>query len=165
MSSQPSDVGSNISVVIPLYNKAAYVGRAISSVLAQTVLPGRVIVVDDGSTDEGRDVVRRGFPTVQYVHKENQGEGAARNTGVDIAETDWVAFLDADDFWLPNHLAELQSTMSRFRSADLVSTSHAEWWIGSPFPSIRVAGSAKQVDYFRAASSNQGIVWSGVDPI
>lgn len=81
-----------------------YVGRAIESVLAQTYAAHEVLVVDDGSTDNTAEEVRKFGERIRYIYQENSGVAAARNNGVTEARGDWVAFLDADDEWLPSHL-------------------------------------------------------------
>jgi glycosyltransferase involved in cell wall biosynthesis len=90
-----------VSVVIPLYNAAAYVEEAIESVLAQTHPEIELIVVDDGSTDGGGDVARRCAPDARVLTIENSGEGAARNTGAAEATGEYLSFLDSDDHWVP----------------------------------------------------------------
>ncbi len=94
----------SVSVVIPLFNGASFIERALISVETQIVSPSEVIVVDDGSTDGGGDLVERKFPHVAVLRQSNQGEGPARNAGIRQASSDWVAFLDADDIWGHNHL-------------------------------------------------------------
>ncbi|HEY3697195.1 glycosyltransferase family A protein [Phenylobacterium sp.] len=99
-----------VSVVIPLFNKAAHVLRALRSVSAQTVPPHEVIVVDDGSTDAGPTLVAGlADPRIRLLRRSPPGPGgyAARNLGVSAAAAPWVAFLDADDAWKPDHLARL----------------------------------------------------------
>lgn len=95
-----------VSAIIPLYNKAPYIQRALDSVLAQTLQDLELIVVDDGSTDGGGEIVERcSDPRVRLIRQENGGPGAARNRGLREARGDIVAFLDADDEWLPRYLA------------------------------------------------------------
>ena len=94
-----------VSVVIPLYNKAPYVQRCLASVAAQTLADFEVLVVDDGSTDDGAAIVRSfPDPRVTLIQQANAGPGAARNRGIDAARGSIIAFLDADDEWLPEYL-------------------------------------------------------------
>jgi len=93
-----------VSVVIPAYNVEDYIGRSIDSVLAQTCLPDEVIVVDDGSTDNTAGIVKKYGQQVHYIYQPNAGLSAARNTGIKTANSEWIAFLDADDEWLPEKL-------------------------------------------------------------
>lgn len=96
-----------VSVVIPIYNYSRFITQAIESVLDQTFRDLEVIVVDDGSTDETAQMVGRFGDRVRYVYQANRGPNAARNTGIREARGSCVAFLDADDYWLPRKL-ELQ---------------------------------------------------------
>jgi hypothetical protein len=101
-----SQVDATVSVVIPLYNKEKYVERAISSIRAQTYHPLEIIVVDDGSTDNGpKKVIALNNPMITLLRQENRGPGAARNAGLAIAGGKYVAFLDADDEWYPSFLS------------------------------------------------------------
>lgn len=99
-----------ISVVIPSYNSAHCLPVAVASVLAQTRAADELIVVDDGSTDNVREVCDSFGPAVKYVRRKNGGLSAARNTGVANASGDWFLFLDADDRLLPHALAVLEKT-------------------------------------------------------
>ncbi|HBR98081.1 MAG TPA: glycosyl transferase [Gammaproteobacteria bacterium] len=94
----------NISVVIPTYNRAHTLGRALDSVFAQTRAADEIIVVDDGSTDGSIHLLER-YPEVRVLTQPQQGVSAARNTGIHAAHGDWIAFLDSDDEWLPEKLA------------------------------------------------------------
>ena len=101
--------GSNVrvSIIVPLFNKAPHVKRALDSILAQTYGDFEVIVVDDGSTDEGPRIVEDyGDARIRLVRQNNFGPGAARNRGLNEAQGELVAFLDADDEWLPDYLAQ-----------------------------------------------------------
>jgi len=104
-----------ISVVIPLYNKARWIRRALDSVAAQSFADFEVLVVDDGSTDGGaRIVADYGAPRFRVIEQRNAGPGAARNRGISEAKGDLVAFLDADDEWLPNYLADSLHLLDAF---------------------------------------------------
>lgn len=103
-------VKPTISVVIPAYNAAATLSRALESVLAQTWPAHEIVVVDDGSADTTAEVVRRiqalnGGERVRYLRQHNSGPSTARNRGVAEASGAWVAFLDADDWYYPERLA------------------------------------------------------------
>ena len=99
--------GLKVSIVVPLYNKAPYVRRALDSIAAQTFSDFEVIVVDDGSTDDGASIVANyGDSRVRLVRQPNVGPGAARNAGLAQVQGEFIAFLDADDQWLPTYLEE-----------------------------------------------------------
>jgi glycosyltransferase involved in cell wall biosynthesis len=102
------DVSSiKVSIVMPLYNKEFYVLRAVKSALEQTYSNFELIIIDDGSTDNGPDLVRKiSDDRIVLISQLNKGVSAARNAGIKIAKAEWIAFLDADDEWLPIHLEE-----------------------------------------------------------
>ncbi|NEP81377.1 MAG: glycosyltransferase family 2 protein, partial [Okeania sp. SIO3B3] len=93
-----------VSVIIPVYNGDRYISQAIESVLVQTYRSYEIIVIDDGSTDNTRLVLEPYIEDIRYVYQENQGVSAARNHGIDLARGELIAFLDADDFFLPDKL-------------------------------------------------------------
>lgn len=95
----------DISVVIPTYNRGRWIAEAVNSVLRQSYAPREIIVVDDGSIDNTRDVLAEFGYHVKYYYKENGGVSSARNYGVLKAEGEWVAFLDSDDLWYPEKLS------------------------------------------------------------
>lgn len=116
---------SAVSVVIPLYNKGPYIARALNSVLAQTFQDFEVIVVDDGSTDNGAVVVERfDDPRIWLIQQENQGVSAARNRGTEAARAELIAFLDADDEWLPEHLETITRLRKEYPEAGLYATAY-----------------------------------------
>jgi glycosyltransferase involved in cell wall biosynthesis len=100
-----------VTAVIPTYERAHLVGRAIDSVLAQQPRPVQVIVVDDGSTDDTGAVLAGYGDAITAIRQDNAGGAAARNLGTSLASTPWVAFLDSDDVWLPGHLARLTAAV------------------------------------------------------
>ena len=118
MQSQGSKNSICISAVIPAYNAEKYITRAIDSVLNQIRPVDEIIIVDDGSTDNTAEVIKRYGDKVQCIYQENAGVSAARNTGIKAAATDWIAFLDADDEWLPERI-QLQVELLK-RNSDLV---------------------------------------------
>jgi glycosyltransferase involved in cell wall biosynthesis len=93
------------SVVIPTFNRAAFVTKAVDSVLRQTFSNCEILVVDDGSTDSTGDVLRSYEDRIRIVHQANSGVSSARNTGIREATGKWIAFLDSDDEWRENYLA------------------------------------------------------------
>lgn len=113
------------SVVVPLYNKQAYVGDTLASIAAQSHPPLEVIVVDDGSTDDSATVVRgANLPGLRLIAQANAGAGAARNRGIAEASGEWIAFVDADDLWLGDHLATLAGLVRAYPEADVVSAGY-----------------------------------------
>ena len=109
-----------MSAVIPAYNAAEFVGRAIKSVLGQTRPADEIIVVDDGSTDDTAEAVREYAGQVRYIRQDNAGASAARNRGIAEAKGEWIAFLDVDDEWLPENLEVQLGLLAR--NPDLVWT-------------------------------------------
>ena len=94
-----------ISVIIPSYNRAHTLPRALDSVFAQTIPADEVIIIDDGSTDNTAQLIAEEYPQARYVHQDQAGVSAARNTGISIAQYEWLAFLDSDDAWQTDKLA------------------------------------------------------------
>ena len=95
-----------ISVIIPTFNRKKTLGRAIRSVLDQTLSPLEILIIDDGSNDGTEEWVKERFKKIKYIYQNNHGVSSARNIGIENAYGDWVAFLDSDDEWLPNKLYE-----------------------------------------------------------
>jgi len=114
---------SRVTVVVPLYNKAPYVQRALRSVLEQTYKYIEVVVIDDGSTDGGAEAVADFSDSrIRLIRQENAGVSAARNRGIREASGELVAFLDADDEWLPDFLATIEALRETFPRAGLYGT-------------------------------------------
>ena len=124
---------TSFAVVVPLYNKRPHIARALASIFAQTEAPAEIFVVDDASTDGGLDeVVRHRDERLTILRRPEPGPGgyAARNMAVLRAQSDWIAFLDADDAWAPDHLATIRAAIERVDAPRLacVFTGYANVW-------------------------------------
>ena len=98
---------ANVSVVIPAHNAEETIAKTLQSLLAQTLLNWEAIVVDDGSVDRTVEVIKAVASQdsrIRVVSQSNMGVSAARNTGIHLAQSDWLLFLDADDWIAPDHL-------------------------------------------------------------
>ncbi len=116
------------SVIIPLYNKAPYVGKALQSVLDQSFTDYEIIVVDDGSTDESARVAEAVLSDAavdyQLVRQANAGVSTARNNGVTLSKGDYLCFLDADDWWAPSFLTEMSALIDEYPDAGIYGTGY-----------------------------------------
>lgn len=112
-----------VTAVITAYNNANYVVRAIESILNQTVVPNEIIVVNDGSTDNTEAKISHLRNRITYIEQDNSGASGARNRGIQEATSTWIAFLDGDDEWLPDHI----ETASRI----LKENPHLHWTTGN----------------------------------
>jgi glycosyltransferase involved in cell wall biosynthesis len=115
------------SVIIPLYNKASYVAKAIESVLAQTFNDYELIIVDDCSKDDSADIaaqVIEGHANCRLIRQNNAGVSSARNKGVAASQGEYVCFLDADDWWTPNFLEEMSKLIIEFPDAGIYGTNY-----------------------------------------
>ncbi len=111
-----------VSAIIATYNYAPYVTRAVDSILNQTHPVSEIVVVDDGSTDNTREVLAAYGDRIRYIHRVNGGVSAARNTGIRAARYKWVALLDADDYWFPNKIERQLDAIRRQPDLDFVYT-------------------------------------------
>ena len=107
------------SVVIPAYNASGTLANAIESALAQTVIPVEIVVVDDGSSDDTSAISENYAPRIRTIRQSNAGPGAARNRGILETTSEWVAFLDADDSWVPRKM-ERQLVMASIPEAGVI---------------------------------------------
>lgn len=112
MSSSPAPVPGRISVVMPCFNAEAYVAQAVDCVLGQTWPDVELIVVDDGSTDRSREILRGYGERIRFIEQANQGPYPARNHGLTQASGEFIAFLDADDWWAPDCLEKLHAALA-----------------------------------------------------
>lgn len=146
-----------ISIVIPLYNKALYIKETIDNILNQTFQEFELIVVNDGSQDGGPEIVKSFKDSrIKLINKANGGVSSARNVGIKEAKYDYIAFLDADDEWLPNHLEEIHKLIVDYgNEANVFVTNFAR-----KYPDGRVIVNRNDIrngilkDYFTA-------VWKG----
>ena len=145
-----------VSVVIPCFNTERYIAATLRAVLAQAGAELEVIVVDDGSTDGSAALVARDFPQVRLVRRTNAGVAAARNTGIEAATSDWVAFCDADDIWLPGKLA---AQFAAIQAAPGCRMSYTAWevWVSAeaePLPELlqRLASQAQDTQRWAGAT-------------
>ena len=138
-------------IVMPLFNKEDFVAATIESVFAQSFGEWRLIVVDDGSKDGSAAIVERfGDLRIVLIKQKNSGPGVARNTGIAAGRGDRIAFLDADDIWLPRHLEELQEVRREFPDAVLVGTSYIQWPGGERIIPVEPSSVTRRpVRYFR----------------
>ena len=113
------DEGLLVSVVIPAYNQGVYLVEAVESVLAQTYRNFEIIIVDDGSTDNTREVAHSFGDRVRYIWQENQGLAGARNTGIRHARGRFIALLDSDDRWLPGFLKNMVNLAQEHPEGDV----------------------------------------------
>lgn len=130
------------SVVIPLYNKERHIRRALMSVLKQTCPDFEVIIVDDGSTDQGVKQIPdlRIDDRVRIITQDNRGVCAARNTGIAAARHPYIAFLDADDSWETNFLAEIQDLIKNYPDCGLYATAFQRRFSDGRIQRYRYAG-------------------------
>jgi glycosyltransferase involved in cell wall biosynthesis len=112
-------VKKGISVVIPAYNHGAFLAEAIESVRRQTVPPSQILIVDDGSEDVIEPLVQS-FEDCQYSRIAHAGAASARNRAIELADQDFLAFLDADDLWVPQKLELQMDLMERQADLDMV---------------------------------------------
>jgi len=110
-----------VSVITPAYNAAKFIVKALDSVSSQTFPVREIVVVDDGSSDDTRELVRTWMDAwcvpVKLQSQANAGVSVARNTAINFASGEWVAFLDADDIWLPNHVEDLMAAAKSYPQA------------------------------------------------
>lgn len=143
------------SVVIPLYNKEREVGDAVRSALAQTLPPVEILVVDDGSTDEGAAIVRAiaaEAPCVRLIEQANAGVCVARNRAAAEAQGEYLAFLDADDVWRPGFLAEIAALIRDYPGCGLYCTAFDIRSHEGEFPAECPAQRGIVADFFRESA-------------
>ncbi|MBO7678056.1 MAG: glycosyltransferase family 2 protein, partial [Thermoguttaceae bacterium] len=154
------------SVVVPVYNARQWVGRAIESVLAQSFEDFELILVDDGSPDDSAEVIARYTdPRVKLIRQENRGEGGARNRGIEASTGKWIAFLDADDQWLPGFLEDHYRVISDHQEIDFCYSSYRRiYQDGRSVPAMKTEGISTPIlfeDCFRDGLFIRFTPWIG----
>ncbi len=150
--------GRKVSIIIPAYNVARFIGDALRSVVAQSFTDYEAIVINDGSTDELERVLEPFRDNIIYVRQENRGLSGARNTGLRIARGEYIALLDADDIWMPDYLAKMVSLMEADPQLDIVSPNAVlfglEQWEGKLFQDIHPASAPVTPEKLLSRESN-----------
>jgi glycosyltransferase involved in cell wall biosynthesis len=146
---------SYFSIIIPLYNKEKFIQKTLKSVLSQTFTDFEIIIVNDGSTDKSEEkVLQNKEARIRYYYKENGGVSSARNFGIEKANSEYLAFIDADDYWYPTFLEEmsqkikLHTELNVFSSAIEIETSKK---IIPAKYSIQKTANYEIVNYFSAS--------------
>jgi len=138
------NINKSVSVIIPTHNRASLVIEAIDSVIRQDIENCwiEIIVIDDGSTDNTKDVLKIYDDKIRYIYQENQGAGVARNRGIEEARGEWISFLDSDDRWLPHklslqfrvlekfpHYKIIHSNFYTFEGSEIIIPKGLEYWV------------------------------------
>lgn len=143
------------SVVIPCYNAERWISATLKSVLAQAWPELEIIVVNDGSSDGSADHVRSQFPSVILIQQANKGVAAARNKGIAKATGEWIAFIDADDIWLPGKLEAQWHLLSTQPHARMAYTAWYVWHCTAPEPEMRF------IEKLELENGGESSRWSG----
>ena len=156
-----------ISVIIPLYNKATSIASVLNCVLAQSYQDFEVVVVDDGSTDEGAAIVEQYTdPRIRLIRQENAGVSAARNRGIAEAKGEYVAFFDADDEWATDYLSIQYGLSTEYPDCDVFATNYRMEYSNSDITpaqinKLRFTGEAGVMEnYFEVASCSHPPLWT-----
>jgi glycosyltransferase involved in cell wall biosynthesis len=156
-----------VSVIIPLFNGAAYIQRSVGSVLTQTFADFELIVVDDGSTDNGAELaIESGDPRIKVIRQQNQGVSAARNRGVREGRSKYVAFLDADDEWTPDFLGAVVRLSAIYPNAGIFAAGYRLVFPKGPSVAITAEEGTRKAtailieDYFYRSQGTASLIHS-----
>lgn len=148
------------SVIIPLFNKEKYIQKTLESVLKQSFVDFEVIIVNDGSTDGSEAIIKQFKDSrIRYFKTKNHGAAHARNIGIDTAKADYIAFIDADDLWLENHLETLKNLINEFPNAGIYASRYQLVYKNNSFSIPKFNGISQDFkgylnDYFMATQNN-----------
>ena len=152
------------SVIIPLYNKESFIANTLKSVLNQSFTDFEVIIVNDGSTDASEFQVQQFEDSrIRYYLRENKGVSAARNLGITMANSDYITFLDADDYWYPNFLQTMHANIIRFPNEKVFTAAIEIETTRNIVPAtyaIAKTGLVEIVDFFKASTKESVICTS-----
>lgn len=150
------------SVVIPLYNKELSITNTVQSVLDQTYQNFEIVIINDGSTDSSIKAVEAiNDNRIRLIHQKNQGVSAARNRGIKEAKFEWIAFLDGDDLWEPNHLEEITKMMNLYSEEKVFVTSFVYSDNRPMFKHPRATPIFKIENYFKEAMK-ENLMWTSI---
>lgn len=150
------------SVIIPLYNKELSITNTVQSVLDQTYQNFEIVIINDGSTDSSIKAVEAiNDNRIRLIHQENQGVSAARNRGIKEAKYEWIAFLDGDDLWEPNHLEEVTKMMEIYPDEKVFVTSFVYSDNRPMFKHPRQTPIFKIENYFKEAIK-ESLMWTSI---
>lgn len=155
--------GPEFSVIIPAYNAAATLTRALDSVLAQTYAAHEIIVVDDGSTDATAAVAAGYGDKIRYLRQDNAGVSAARNHGAQAASGDWLAFLDADDWYYPDRLKWHAEWIARDPALDFLTGDYEYRDVSGKLLSRSMPGKASGRALLDKAAGSREVVMEGAE--
>ena len=153
------------SVIIPLYNKAPYVKKALESVFMQSFRDFELVVVDDGSSDDSMSVTQAILASCdvphQLIHQDNAGVSTARNNGVAVSHGEFLCFLDADDWWAPSFLEKMDELIRNYPEAGIYGTNY--YYVKNGFESICVRGAETgYIDYLKVYAEGLKMpLWTG----
>lgn len=150
------------SVIVPLYNKAPYVEKALKSILAQTFTDYELVVVNDGSLDNSLDVARKTLEgsNATIIDQKNSGVSTARNNGVAASRGDYICFLDADDWWEPTFLEKMNVFVDEYPEAKLFATNYN--YIKNGKAHVKLDVPTGYFNYCKVYSENLSMpVWTG----
>jgi glycosyltransferase involved in cell wall biosynthesis len=147
------------SIVMPLRDKAHTIARTLDSVFDQSFADFEIVLVGDPGDESLAIAARTGDARMRIVHQPNIGQGAARNAGIEASRCDWIAFLDGDDLWLPDHLAELDAVRRAHPEAGLIGTRFVDSDASGDFelPADK-AGMIGRIDYFGAVGGGGNVL-------
>ncbi|MGN0187169.1 MAG: glycosyltransferase family 2 protein [Paludibacteraceae bacterium] len=165
-----------VSIIIPLYNKALFVTKALDSVLAQTFTDYECVIINDGSTDDSVSIVQQWMQNnacssrFRLINQSNGGVSAARNYGIESSQGEYIAFLDADDWWAPNYLEEMTRLAREYPDAGIIGCAY--YYVKNGRQRIDVCplrengvplnvGEKSYINYFRSYAEGAMPLWTG----